>query len=148
MLTLISRRSSRLARQNAWLLGVLCALGTARGALAQPSAQSTCTVDRLSGSYVGDGQGLRGDLRYCLTQANSGSSDTVVFDVTGTISLRFSLGASHDVAIVGPGSGHLTVRPGDASGFTIFDVARGATVSLSGLTLAGSHGGELSTKAP
>ena len=46
--------------------------------------QSTCIVDRLTD--LGEGQGLQGDLRFCIGQAVSGAG-TIRFDVTGSIDL-------------------------------------------------------------
>ena len=50
--------------------------------------QSTYVVDRLTDT--GDGVGLNGDLRYCITNATSGL-DTITFGVTGTINLTRAL---------------------------------------------------------
>src|SRR6266404_1409199 len=49
---------------------------------------STFTVDRVTDT--GQGSGLAGDLRYCVTQATSGQ-DTIAFSVTGTINLTKAL---------------------------------------------------------
>jgi hypothetical protein len=92
-------------------------------------------VDRLSDA--GTGTDLSGDLRYCISQANSSpGDDTITFAVTGTINLTSALPAlSTNLAIQGPGPTSLTVL--GPSSFRIFFVSRGATVGLSGLTIAG-----------
>src|SRR5712692_8702711 len=76
-------------------------------------AQSTCTVDRLTDT--GEGQELRGDLRFCIEQARSGRADTIGFDVIGVITLTGTLSVP-SVAIVGPGPRLLAVQQGASSG--------------------------------
>jgi hypothetical protein len=100
------------------------------------------TVDRLGDA--GTGTGLTGDLRYCITQANSSAGDnTITFGVTGTINLTSALPAlTTNLAIQGPGAASLTVQRSTAVGtpfFGIFSVSSGATVGLSGLTIAGGY---------
>jgi hypothetical protein len=98
-------------------------------------AQSTCVVDCLADT--GEGSDLRGDLRYCITNAISGE-DTITFEVTGTINLTGRLpDLSVSVTIEGPGANLLAVRP-IGEGFT---VGRGATVLISGLTITGARSG-------
>ena len=103
-------------------------------------AQSTCTVDRLTD--LGEGQGLQGDLRFCITQATSGA-DTITFAVTGTVNLTGPLpDLTVSVNIEGPGADLLTVRRDTGGFYRIFTVGTGATVSISGLTISnGSLGG-------
>ncbi len=91
---------------------------------------AVCVVDRLTD--LGEGQGLRGDLRYCITQANElPGDDTITFDVTGTINLtRALLDLSTNIDIQGPGASLLTLQGGS------FTVASGTTGSISGLTIS------------
>src|SRR5262249_12814565 len=82
-------------------------------------------------------------LRKAITEANATpEADTIQFSVTGTINLTGALpylsgnliyGGGIDIQ--GPGAGGLTVR-GDSGGYRIFAVPRGATVGISGLTIA------------
>lgn len=92
---------------------------------------AVCTVDRLTDT--GEGQGLAGDLRYCIGQAQDG--DTIRFSVEGIVTL--ARGALPDlirsIAIEGPGPRALTVRGVPFLG--ILRVAPRATVSLEGLTI-------------
>jgi hypothetical protein len=100
---------------------------------------------RLLSTYVvnavtdtGAGSGLTGDLRYCITNATSGS-DTITFGVTGTIKLESALPALNtSVDIQGPGASQLTVErdPASTADFGIFAVGSAATVAISGLTTA------------
>jgi hypothetical protein len=102
------------------------------------AAQSVFTVDRLTDT--GEGEGLVGDLRYCITNATSGE-DVIVFTVTGTINLtRGSLpGLDDSVSIQGPGANLLTVRC--YLGFrNIFTVGSTATVQISAVTMANCGG--------
>jgi hypothetical protein len=102
------------------------------------SLLSTCVVENLSDTGVGEG--LAGDLRYCITNATSGN-DTITFaqGLAGTIQLRSEL-PTLQASIQGPGADQLTVAGGDffstASG--IFAVGSAANVQISGLTI--SHG--------
>jgi hypothetical protein len=100
---------------------------------------STYLVDRLTDANPaggGEGTGLAGDLRYAITNAQSG--DTITFNVTGTINLAGALPVlSRDVRIEGPGANSLTVHGGGGS---VFAVASGATVVISGLTITGGVG--------
>jgi hypothetical protein len=98
-------------------------------------AQSTCTVDRLTDG--GAGQELRGDLRYCMALAQSGVADTIEFEVTGTIRLTGFFLSVPSVAIVGPGSGLLTVQ--QTAQDRIFDVRSDASAYISGLTVTGGQ---------
>src|SRR5262245_53218478 len=79
-------------------------------ALEERALLSAYTVDRLSDA--GTGTDLTGDLRYCISQANSSpGDDTITFAVTGTINLTSALPAlSTNLAIQGPGSASLTVQ--------------------------------------
>jgi hypothetical protein len=91
---------------------------------------STYVVDALTDT--GAGSGLTGDLRYCVTNATSGS-DTIAFapGLSGTIQMQSTLPTLNaSVAIQGPGASLLTVS-GD--GFT---VGSAADVQISGLTIA------------
>jgi hypothetical protein len=92
---------------------------------------STFTVDHLVDDMVGQGQS--GSLRYCITNGTDG--DSIQFGVTGTINLTGALpDLSHSISIEGPGPDQLTVDGSTRK----FKVLSGATVSISGLTVA--HG--------
>src|SRR6516225_4444722 len=105
---------------------------------------STFTVN--STGDTGSGSGLVGDLRYCITQANSaGGNETITFDKTvfktpQTINLDPTLGqlelsdTTGTEAIVGPGKG-VTVDAGGGS--RVFQIDGGVTASMSGLTITG-----------
>jgi predicted outer membrane repeat protein len=95
---------------------------------------STFTVDRLTDT--GDGSGLAGDLRYCITQAASGQ-DSIQFGVTGTINLSQALPElMASVNIDGPGAGQLTVQRSTGGNYPIFTVDKNAVVEISNLTIA------------
>src|SRR5262249_11422823 len=98
---------------------------------------STCTVTRLSDA--GLGQGLRGDLRYCINYANGNPGpDTIDFKVTGTIKPNSALPQlATDITITGPGANLLAVDPNGLS-FRVFTVPASGVVSISGLTV--THG--------
>jgi hypothetical protein len=93
------------------------------------------TVDRLTD--LGEGDGLAGDLRYCITQANAvPGDDTIAFDVTGTINLSGALpDLSSNIDLQGPGAEQLTVRRNTAAYYRIFTVPAAVTVSISDLTI-------------
>jgi len=102
--------------------------------LGQAGHAEVCTVDRLTDA--GEGEGPRGDLRYCITSARSGE-DTITFEVTGTINLtRALLELTASVTIEGPGAENLTVRRDTGGDYRIFTVGPSTTVVLSGLTTA------------
>jgi hypothetical protein len=95
---------------------------------------STFTVDRLTDT--GQGSGLAGDLRYCITQATSGQ-DAIDFGVTGTIRLTQVLpDLSSSVTINGLGANLLTVQRDTGGSYRIFKVGTAATVAISGLTIS------------
>ncbi len=92
-----------------------------------------------------------GDLAYCIGQADvnpnlAGSViqfDPTVFSVSNpkTILLTSTLelgGPSGPMVIDGPGAGAVTISGGNAVG--VFQVAPGAVVTLSGLTISGGSG--------
>jgi hypothetical protein len=112
---------------------------------------STYTVNSIGDS--GSGRGLVGDLRYCITQANSaGGNETIRFDSTvfktpQTIPLSGTQLELSDTTgtetIVGPKQG-VTVSGNGMS--RVFQVDKGVTASISGLTItdgetAGAGGG-------
>src|SRR5262245_29583126 len=109
-------------------------------ALEDRALLSTFGVDRLTDT--GAGEGLAGDLRYCITQANTLSGDdTITFEVTGTINLSGALPSlSSNLDLQGPGADSLTVRRDTGGYYGIFSVASGATVVLSGLTITNGIG--------
>jgi hypothetical protein len=72
---------------------------------------SILTVNSLSDT--GNGSGSGGDLRYCITQANLSSSNTINFSVTGKIQLTKALPAlGATVTVNGPGATSLTIEGG------------------------------------
>jgi hypothetical protein len=103
----------------------------------------------LSGVYMvnslgdaGAGLGPSGDLRYCITRADGDPGSTVLFGVTGMISLKSSLpDVSANMNIVGPGAGNLTVQFNSIqlTPKGILTVDSGASATLSGLTLTGPN---------
>ena len=110
---------------------------------------STYTVNSTGDS--GAGNGLIGDLRFCITQANAaGGDETIVFDSTvfktpQTITLNGTqLGLSDTTGtetITGPAAG-VTVSGNNAS--RVFQVDGGVTASISGLTITGGNSGTYS----
>ncbi len=102
---------------------------------------STFVVDRLSDT--GTGTGLTGDLRYCITQANSlPGDDTITFAVTGSIQLTGVFPSlSSNINLQGPGADVLTVRRNTGGYYRIFTVGGGTTVVLSGLTITNGSDG-------
>ena len=93
----------------------------------------------------GTGTGTSGDLRYCLTQANTGPKHAQIsITVSGTIVLAGGeLPIATHGAILGPGADQLTVDAHGAS--RIFAVSPGYSVVITGLSLvngsASTHGG-------
>jgi predicted outer membrane repeat protein len=81
-----------------------------------------------------------GSLRAQIAAAHNG--DTIVFSTTmtpGTITLASGeLALTRNLTIQGPGAAQLTVNANDAS--RVFEVAQGATVTLSGLTITRGWG--------
>ena len=95
---------------------------------------STYVVDSLTDT--GKGSDLTGDLRYCVTNATSGS-DTITFaqGLTGTIYLQSPLPTLNaSVDIEGPGAQVITVDGGTRyyAGFTVDSAAQ---VQIAGLTM-------------
>ncbi len=97
----------------------------------------TYTVDRLVDADPaggGQGAGMSGDLRYAITNAQSG--DNIIFSVTGEIKLLSALPIlTQDISI--EGADGLTVR---GSGGSVFSVSNGASIVLSNLTITGGTG--------
>ena len=100
---------------------------------------AVCTVDRLTD--VGEGQGMVGDLRYCIEQANSLSGDDIItVVVTGTINLAGGLPSlSSNIDLQGPGANLVTIRGNLARMASIFKVDSGANVTLAGLTITSGN---------
>jgi hypothetical protein len=97
---------------------------------------SVCTVDRLTD--LGEGSGLTGDLRYCITNAADG--DEITFGVTGTINLTRALPSlTHSISIEGPGADIMTVRGATGGSGSVFFVASSRMVSISDLTISNGH---------
>ncbi|GAB4560155.1 MAG: hypothetical protein Kow0047_06610 [Anaerolineae bacterium] len=94
---------------------------------------SSLTVDTLIDEA--DGSCSDGDcsLRDAILVANAG--DTIVFSVSGTITLTLGeLTVGNDLTISGPGAGNLTISGNDAS--RVLYISEGTDVALSGLTIA------------
>jgi hypothetical protein len=108
-------------------------------ALEDRTVPSTFVVDRLTDT--GAGEGLAGDLRYCLGQANANpGDDSITFSVTGTINLTGALPSlSSNIDLEGPGASSLTVRRDTGGSYRIFTVDSGATVVLSGLSITNGY---------
>jgi len=88
---------------------------------------TTRTVTSLSDSGVGT-------LRDTIGASVAG--DTIVFTVSGAITLTSGeLLVGRDLTITGPGATNLTICGNNAS--RIFEIANGASVNISGLTIAG-----------
>jgi hypothetical protein len=105
----------------------------------QSQSNSTYIVDRLTDTNSaggGEGTGLIGDLRYALTNAQSG--DNITFIVTGTINLISALpNLTQDVSIEGPDAGGLIVL---GAGGSVFSVSSGTNLVISNLTITGGTG--------
>ena len=104
-------------------------------AISYPAHASVITVTNTN-------DGGPGSLRQALVDANDG--DTIEFAVTGTIGLTTGeLLVNNSITISGPGAENLAVNGNVKS--TVFHVAPGETVTISGLTItngsAGSGGG-------
>jgi hypothetical protein len=103
-------------------------------------AAGSFMVDRLTDNNPGgggEGAGFVGDLRYCLTQSNAlGGSNTIDFNVTGTINLAGALPLiNNDVTINGLGANVLTVRRDTGGDYRIFYLKAPHTASIQGLTI-------------
>jgi hypothetical protein len=90
---------------------------------------------------TGTGIGLNGDLRYCITQANTDAgTNTIQFDPTvfgspKTITLTSALPAVTDNQLTITGPGFLLATVSGNHLFQVFDITA-ANASLSGLTIA------------
>jgi hypothetical protein len=106
------------------------------------------TVDRTSDT--GTGSDNKGDLRYCVTQANANpniAGSEIEFDptvFTGTTQLSITLSATLDLletagpeVIDGPGASALKITGNDT--VEVFSVSSDTTATLSGLTIWGGH---------
>ena len=114
-----ARRGDRLAgfRAMAAWLTIFTLAGTAGAA--------TLTVTNLNDSGAGS-------LRDSIASASAG--DKIQFQVTGTIALTSGqLTIGRNLTISGPGPSQLAINGNHAS--RVFEIAAGATVSLSGLTV-------------
>jgi hypothetical protein len=107
-------------------------------ALEDRTLPSAYLVDRLTDA--GQGSGLAGDLRYCLIQAQNGDRIGFADGLTGTINLTGPLpNLTRSVSIDGPGANLLTLRRDTGGDYRILQVTGGASVSLSGLTIANGY---------
>jgi hypothetical protein len=86
-----------------------------------------------------------GSLRWAILAANANPGDDLItFDTggTGTINLDSALPSlSSNIDLQGPGQNLLTVEPNQGQSFPAFQVASGATVSLSGVAVRFANGG-------
>jgi len=127
-------------RSSSQMMTRLCTLIVTLFSAASAQAQQTFSVDRLTDA--GEGDGLVGDLRYCITNAIDG--DTITFTVTGTINLTTVLpDLTRSINIEGPGSKLLTVQRSTGGEYRIF--TNRAVVSISGLTITGGTSGQVET---
>jgi uncharacterized repeat protein (TIGR01451 family)/CSLREA domain-containing protein len=97
-----------------------------------PVYADTITVDTLTDES--DGSCVVGDcsLRDAIAVAQAG--DTIVFSVTGTITLTLGeLTVDKNLTITGPGASSLTVSGNDA--FRVFEIGWGVNATISGLTI-------------
>src|SRR5260370_19749567 len=110
---------------------LLCRLGiliVSLGSALPVWGQSAFVVDRLTDT--GEGSGLRGDLRYCLTQALSGEN-RITFEVQGTINLTGALpDLTADVSIEAPVSDNLTVRRDTGGDYPIFTILGDTNIQI------------------
>ena len=112
-----ARKTSRLFPPMAACLTIFTLAGTAGAA--------TLTVTNLNDSGAGS-------LRDSIASASAG--DKIHFQVTGTIALTSGqLTIGRNLTISGPGASQLAINGNHAS--RVFEIAAGATVSLSGLTV-------------
>jgi hypothetical protein len=131
--TCLQRIGHRLTAQAA--LGLLLLTGMAQA--------STFTVN--STGDTGTGSGFAGDLRYCITQANSaGGNETITFDSTvfathQTIFLNGTQlelsGTTGTIAIIGPAN-RVTIFGGNSLS-RVFQIDAGVTAQIVGLTIEG-----------
>lgn len=101
---------------------------------AAPASGTVYTVNSLGDT--GAGSGTSGDLRYAITQANAHPGSTIVFSVTGTITITAKLlGIDADVTIAGPGKDLLTIECGS---YLIYALAIGqrTVARISGVTIS------------
>ena len=110
------KQSRRLHTWSSWLILASLAVGPAFG------ATITVTNTNDSGS---------GSLRDAITSASPG--DTIVFGVTGTITLASPLGIPKSLTISGPGASSLAISGNNA--VRVFEVGPGFTVTISGVTV-------------
>lgn len=103
-------------------------------------ASANFLVDRLTDNNPGgggEGAGFVGDLRFCLTQANTlGGTNTIDFLVGGVINLAGALPAiNNHLTINGLGANVLTVRRDTGGDYRIFTINSNWIVNISGLTI-------------
>jgi hypothetical protein len=92
---------------------------------ASPTLAATITVTNLNDSGPGS-------LRDAIAAASPG--DTIVFSVTGTITLtRGELLISKNLTIKGPGASSLAISGNNSS--RVFEIASGVTAAITGLTI-------------
>ncbi len=106
------------------------------GHLARPVEHDTLFVTNTNDSGPGS-------LRAAIVAANGESAWILADNVNGVIELQSALPAlsGDDVTIVGPGADNLTVRRAGAGTHSVFSVAGGANVTVSGLKVTGGDSG-------
>ena len=115
--------------------------------LAGPSLVVNSTLDDLT---VGDNKTTLLEAIILTNNKLGGGTitfDPAVFPADGSATIQIvndfahgTLGIRSDVTIVGPGAKALTIRGGGiTSNFSVFYVAAGSTVAISGLTVAGGN---------
>jgi len=117
---------------------LLAALTVALGALMLAAFASPAQAETFKVTNTNDSG--PGSLRKAISSANAnGGADTIRVTATGTVVLRSALPKlTTNMKIVGPGASRFAVKRSGASGtpaFRDFTVGRGATVSISGLTV-------------
>ena len=130
MLRSAASKAMWVGRVTVFLVGPAAILALLLGvALTGPAQAETFTVTNTD-----DAGG--GSLRQQIAAAASG--DTIGFSVTGTITLTGGeLVINKNLTIAGPGAKDLIVSGGNRS--RVFNVASGATVEISGLTITGGR---------
>ncbi len=109
-------------------------------------APATYLVNVLTDTAPGSGgagSGTTGDLRYCITKADSaGGTDTISLapGLSGTITVQSQAlpAISASITLNGPGASAVTVN-GNSLG-SVFSIDAGVTASFSGLTITGGTG--------
>ncbi len=76
-----------------------------------------------------------GSLRQAIADASPG--DTIIFGVTGTITLASPLGIGKNLTITGPGASSLTISGNNAK--RVIEIGPGGIATISGITVANGN---------